>query len=206
MECIERILEFSAATPSKVVTLLGNHEEWLLRTLDDPTSHSWLLGMDGLTTIESYSPDAAAAVREAVEEAEVPLYLGKVPLPYQAFFDAMPPAHRAFLRDLRPYAETADVLCTHGGLDPRGGPPHQQPVKALVWGTLHFQTRYEGPGWLVYGHWHNTSIDASGRCRPAVIGRTIGIDTIDHGVLTALRFPDLLAFQSGSSEPMKLDT
>ena len=71
MECIERILEFSAATPSKVVTLLGNHEEWLLRTLDDPTSHSWLLGMDGLTTIESYSPDAAAAVREAVEGAEM---------------------------------------------------------------------------------------------------------------------------------------
>ena len=204
-ECIDRILDFSASTSADVVSLLGNHEEWLLSTLDDPRRHSWLLAMDAFPTIESYSADAAAAIRAAAEEAGGSLYLAKPPLPYELFFDAMPPAHKAFLRGLRAYAETADVLCAHGGIDARGGPPSEQSTKALVWGTTHFQTEYEGPAWLVYGHWHNTSLDDSGRCLPAVIGRTIGIDTIEHGVLTAVRFPDLSVFQSGSSEPLKLD-
>ena len=44
--CIERILQFRAGTVAKVVTLAGNHEDWLLRSLSDPTRHSWILGMD----------------------------------------------------------------------------------------------------------------------------------------------------------------
>jgi len=39
--CIDRILQFRAESRAHVVTLLGNHEEWLLRTLHDPTRHSW---------------------------------------------------------------------------------------------------------------------------------------------------------------------
>ena len=204
-ECIDRILDFWASTSAEVVALLGNHEEWLLRTLDDPRRHSWLLAMDVFPTIESYSPEAAAAIRAAAAEAGGRLYTEKPPLPYQLFFDAMPPAHRAFLQGLRAYVETDDVLCVHGGIDVRAGPPNQQSAKSLVWGTARFQTEYDGPAWLVYGHWHNTTLDDSGRCLPAVIGRTIGIDTIEHGVLTAVRFPDLSVFQSGRAEPLKLD-
>jgi serine/threonine protein phosphatase 1 len=203
--CIDRILDFSASTSAEVVGLLGNHEEWLLRTLDNPTRHAWLLAMDAFPTIESYSPEAATAIRAAAEEAGGRLYSEKPPLPYELFFDAMPSAHKTFLRGLRTYAETGDVLCVHGGIDARDGPPNQQSAKSLVWGTTHFQTEYEGPAWLVYGHWHNTTVDDSGRCLPTVIGRTIGIDTIEHGVLTAVRFPDLSVFQSGRSEPLKLD-
>jgi hypothetical protein len=33
--------------------------------------------------------------------------------------------------------------------------------------------------------------------RPALRGRTIGLDTISHGVLTAIRLPDRRIFQSG---------
>lgn len=205
-ECIDRILDFSATTPADVVGLLGNHEEWLLRTIRDPTRHSWLLGMEAFATIESYSPEAAAALRAAAEQAGERLYLNPGPLPYEQFFDAMPPAHRAFLDGLRPYTETCDVVCVHGGVDARGGPPNQQSAQSLVWGTRDFQTEYEGPAWLVYGHWHNTTRDESGRCVPAVIGRTIGIDTIDHGVLTAVRFPDLRVFQSGRSACWTLET
>src|SRR5882757_5004187 len=68
-ECIDRILDFWASTSAEVVALLGNHEEWLLRTLDDPRRHSWLLAMDVFPTIESYSPEAAAAIRAAATEA-----------------------------------------------------------------------------------------------------------------------------------------
>jgi serine/threonine protein phosphatase 1 len=205
-ECIDRILDFSATTSAEVVGLLGNHEEWLLHTLDDPRRHAWLLAMDAFPTIESYSPEAAAAIHAAAEEAGGRLYSEKPPLPYQLFFDAMPPAHKAFLRGLRAYAETSDVLCVHGGIDARGGPPNEQSTKSLVWGTARFQSEYEGPVWLVYGHWHNTMADDTGRCLPTVIGRTIGIDTIEHGVLTAVRFPDLSVFQSGRSEALKLNT
>jgi len=35
--CIDRILEFRAASPAEVVTLMGNHEDWLLKTLRDFT-------------------------------------------------------------------------------------------------------------------------------------------------------------------------
>ena len=202
---IDRILDFSTSTPNCVIGLLGNHEEWLLRTLQDPTRHSWLLGMEAFETVESYSPEAAAALRAAAEEAGSRLFLEEVSLPYQLFFDAMPRAHRTFLQGLRPYYENDDVLCVHGGIDASGRPVEQQSVKSLVWGTDGFQAEYGGARWLVYGHWHNTKVDESGRPVPTTIGRTIGIDTIDHGVLTALRFPDLSVFQSGSAKPWTLE-
>jgi serine/threonine protein phosphatase 1 len=202
--CLDRILDFSASTQANVIGLLGNHEEWLLRTLQDPARHSWLLGMEAFDTIESYSHEAAAALRAAAQEAGSRLFLEQVPLPYQLFFDAVPPAHLTFLRGLRPYYESGDVLCVHGGVDASGRPVEQQSVKSLVWGTDGFQAEYGGTRWLVYGHWHNTKLDDSGRPVPTTIGRTIGIDTIDHGVLTALRFPDLSVFQSGSARPWTL--
>jgi hypothetical protein len=43
---------------------------------------------------------------------------------------------------------------------------------------------------LVYGHRNNAVIDADGWPQPARHGRAIGIDTIAHGVLTAIRLPD----------------
>jgi hypothetical protein len=57
--CIDRILAFRAESRAKVVTLLGSHEDWLLRTIRDATRHSWLLGMEAFETIASYSPAAA---------------------------------------------------------------------------------------------------------------------------------------------------
>jgi hypothetical protein len=39
-------------------------------------------------------------------------------------------------------------------------------------------------------------MDAVGWPRPRVIGATIGLDTISHGVLTAMRLEDGRVFQS----------
>lgn len=47
-----------------------------------------------------------------------------------------------------------------------------------------------------YGHWDNAGWSADGSPRPCVVGRTIGIDTITHGVRTAVRMPDLAVMQS----------
>jgi len=39
-------------------------------------------------------------------------------------------------------------------------------------------------------------LNGEGWPAPRVVGRTIGIDTIKHGVLTAIRLPDARLFQS----------
>src|SRR6185437_14833040 len=99
--CITAILDFQREVAGTVVCLCGNHEDWLLRTLHDPKRHSWLLGMEGLDTIESYSPHAARAVREAMADAGLQLYLGVGAVPYDLFFGAMPREHLRFFETLR---------------------------------------------------------------------------------------------------------
>jgi hypothetical protein len=92
-ECIERILDFQKAGKAKVVTLLGNHEQWLMRTYHDHTRHSWILGMEALSTIQSYSPSAAAALVEGLGNLGPRIVAERVSLPYQLFFDSVPPEH-----------------------------------------------------------------------------------------------------------------
>ena len=55
---------------------------------------------------------------------------------------------------------------------------------------------YDGPDVIVYGHHNNAAITDRGWPLPAIAGRTIGIDTNSHGVLTAGRLPDGSVFQS----------
>jgi serine/threonine protein phosphatase 1 len=194
--CIDRILDFRSRSDATVVTLLGNHEDWLLRTLRDPTRHSWLLGMEAFDTIESYSPAAALQLRRAAKEAGSELVTARTALPYDAFFSRVPRTHVAFFENLVPYHRTSEAIYVHGGLDPRIGTLEQQPVGAFVWGTDDFLDSYDGDEMVVYGHWGNAVVDAHGWPRPCVGNRTIGIDTISHGVLTALRLPDGKVFQS----------
>ena len=59
------------------------------------------------------------------------------------------------------------------------------------------QLRHEVGGEdVVVFHWNNAELDADGWPRPKIVGNTIGIDTISHGVLTAIRMPDRQVFQS----------
>lgn len=187
--CIDRILGFRARSNADVVTLLGNHEQWLLRSLRDPTRHSWLLGMDAFATIASYSPSAAAALRRAAEEAGPALVFSRVALPYELFFATVPETHLAFFESLAPFHRTREGIFVHGGLDPRVRALEEQPAEALVWGTADFLESYDGEETVVYGHWNDAVVDPSGWPHPRVGRRTIGIDTIAHGVLTGLRLP-----------------
>jgi serine/threonine protein phosphatase 1 len=199
--CIEAILELRRSARAEVVCLLGNHEDWLLRTLHDHRRHSWLLGMEAFDTIRSYSPDAARVLSDAVSSAGAGLYLERGPLPYEVFFNAVPEEHIRFFESLRVYYRTAELLCTHGGLDPRIGRLEEQSREAMIWGAGGFPSGYEGAEIIVYGHWNNAVLTA-GWPTPAIVGRTIGIDTISHGVLTALRLPDGRVFQSARYEPI----
>ena len=53
----------------------------------------------------------------------------------------------------------------------------EQSSRALIWGASTFPHGYEGDEIVVYGHWNNATVDAAGHVAPAIVGRTIGIDT-----------------------------
>jgi serine/threonine protein phosphatase 1 len=194
--CVDAILEFQQEVSARVVCLRGNHEEWFLRTLHDDRRHSWLLGMEALDTIRSYSAEAAQALRAAMSEAGLSLFGKRCALPYGLFFDTMPETHRVFFKGLVPYHQSEDCVCVHGGLDPQITRLEDQPVDALIWGAIGFPDRYRGTATVAYGHWNNAVVNAEGWPTPKIIGPTIGLDTISHGVLTAVRLPDHKLFQS----------
>jgi Calcineurin-like phosphoesterase len=201
--CVDRILQFREQTPAGVVVLCGNHEQWMLRSKADPTRHSWLLGMLPFETIGSYSIDASARLRAAMAKAGSQLFGERVALPYALFFDALPSAHLQFFAELRTYYRGADGLCVHGGLDPRVPCLEEQTTDALIWGAKGFPQAYDGRELVVYGHHNNAEVDARGWPHPTIAGATIGIDTIAHGVLTAIRLEDRRVFQSAMFENAK---
>jgi predicted MPP superfamily phosphohydrolase len=101
--CIERILRLRDEARFQVVTLMGNHEQWMLRTLRDYSCHSWLVGMEAMDTIRSYSSAAAIELEVALQEHGARLFSYKMPVPYGSFFDAMPREHVNFFRLLKPF-------------------------------------------------------------------------------------------------------
>jgi serine/threonine protein phosphatase 1 len=197
--CIDRILRFRAETPARVICLCGNHEEWMLDTWADFRRHSWLLGMQPLDTIGSYSPAAVDTLVARIADARLALYLEKTPLPYEVFFDAMPETHRTFFHQLADYHETPDCICVHGGVELAPVPLAEQSAHALRWGGDGFPQAYRGSKVVVYGHWNNSILE-SGWPRPRMLESSIGIDTIAFGVLTAVRMPDRAIFQSARYE------
>lgn len=194
--CVERILQLKEDTPARVITLLGNHEDWLLRSLADPHQHSWILNLESFATIESYSPEAASALRAKLGEIG-PRIVEKPSLPYQLFFDAVPEAHLAFFRNLKFYHRSPDVICAHAGIDNSGVVSSIHAPETFFWGVTGFPEDYSGEKSVVYGHHNNAVLNEEGWPHPRIgSNRTFGIDTISHGVLTALRLPDLTVIQS----------
>jgi serine/threonine protein phosphatase 1 len=194
--CIERILRLREEGCFQVVTLMGNHEQWMLRTLDDFTQHSWLVGMEALDTVRSYSPEAAKELGVALDEHGARLFTYRMPLPYESFFDAMPLEHVEFFQRLEPFHHSPDVLCVHGGADLEGNLDPLD-LNTFVWGPYGFPEDYKGAAPVVYGHRHNAIVEEEGAVHPCIgSNQTYGIDSIENGVLTAMRFPDKRIFQS----------
>ncbi len=193
--CVDRILDFRDQAEFQVTCLMGNHEDWMLRSFHDPTKHSWLVGMEA-ETISSYSTRADDLIRSELERAGLKLFTEKVEIPYQLFFDAMPEGHLDFFLNLKLYHRRHDVICVHGGLDPEKGPVEKQTREALLWGVDSFPQDYTGNDLVVYGHRNDFVVDSDGTPQPRVTNsRAVCIDTISQGILTAMRFPDRLVIQ-----------
>ena len=65
--------------------------------------------------------------------------------------------------------ETADCLCSHGGLDPHVPLLQNQKGSAFLWGTGAFPEDLCGGSPVVYGHWNNAVLDERGWPQPCVI-------------------------------------
>ena len=194
--CIEEILQLRSEAPFKVVTLMGNHEQWMLRSLGNPTKHGWLISMDALPTIASYSEEVALLMAKMVEEHGARLFTLRLPLPYGAFFDAMPREHLQFFENLEAFHAEPGIICAHAGVDLQGS-LNSAELDCYVWGVNGFPEEYSGADSVIYGHHNNAILENAGRIRPRIgENKTFGIDTIAHGVLTAIRLPEGDLFQS----------
>ena len=194
---LERLVRLREEAFFETVFLLGNHEMWMLDSFRDSTKHSWALNTEAFPTISSYAPDVAEDLRRRFGEVGTRLFEETIRMPYERFFERLPRSHIALLEEMPFFHRTTDVVCVHGGVRPEGTPPSDADGGLLVWGHPDFPERYVGQARVVYGHHDDAVVDPEGWPRPRVIdGRTFGIDTISHGVLTALRFPDLQLVQS----------
>ncbi len=150
--------------------LRGNHEDFLLRFLDDTEGASIWLYYGGANTLLSYGVLASPLESDPTRLVAI----------QQKLRDALPDSHLAFLRGLEYSHIVGDYFFVHAGIRP-GIPLAEQSKDDLLWIRDNFlaSTRDHGRV-VVHGH--------SVRMKPEMLANRIGIDTgaYDTGVLTCL--------------------
>jgi serine/threonine protein phosphatase 1 len=154
----------------EAVHLKGNHEDSLLRFLDDTSVGAAWFSYGGDATLESYGvrPVAPAAPHQELLRAQRELAL------------RLPERHRRFLAALTLAHEEGDYLFVHAGIRP-GLPLRAQNPADLLWIRDEFLSSSADFGKIIV---HGHSISA----RPDVQRNRIGIDTgaFASNVLTCL--------------------
>jgi serine/threonine protein phosphatase 1 len=166
------VVEWLTAAPpltDERICLLGNHEEWLLRALDDiGAMPDWLFNGGG-ETLKSYGVKG-----EGYHGERMLLELQR------AFREALPPAHHSFIAALRRLVDFNPYLFVHAGIRP-GVPIQAQDPEDLVWIRRPFLDSDQDFGRIVV-HGHTPT------SRPDVRPNRINIDTgaVFQGRLTCL--------------------
>ncbi len=147
----------------EAVHLKGNHEDFLLRFLADPSIGGLWLMNGGGATLASYGVDGdgGADLR-------------------RAFLHALPKTHRAFYEGLRLWHREGTYLFVHAGIRP-GRPVESQLAEDLLWIREPFLLSRADHGCVVvHGH---TPVGA-----PEILDNRINVDTgaVWSGRLTAL--------------------
>lgn len=167
-----RVIDHLLASPPDGfgrICLAGNHDICMLRYLDGEIPLEAWLALGGTEALHSYGIDPAHIVRLYGVEADA--YIR----------DAIPAAHREFLRRLPVMAFSREIAFVHAGI--RLGVPlaEQTDVDLTTIRTDFFDNADRLDRWIVHGH---TPVKF-----PRPQGRRLGIDTkaVETGRLTALR-------------------
>jgi len=152
------------------IHLKGNHEDMLLRFLDDPSIGRVWLANGGDATLASYG---VGNWRPPLDDA------GLEDLRHR-LRAALPPRHLAFLRGLAHCHEEGDYLFVHAGVRPGVAPAERRPEDMMWIRDGFLDSRADHGQMVVHGH----SIEY----RPDERPNRIGIDTgaFATGRLTAL--------------------
>jgi serine/threonine protein phosphatase 1 len=153
----------------RAVHLLGNHEDIMLRFLEDPTVARMWIANGGDATLYSYGVDWRAHVQaDDLESLR------------HAFRTAIPTSHLKFLRGLTLSHAEGDYLFVHAGVRP-GRDIAQQDADDLIWIRDEFLSSEADHGSVVV-HGHSISPE------PDLRDNRIGIDTgaFASGKLTSL--------------------
>lgn len=154
----------------ETIYLCGNHEDFLLRFLDDTTDGSTWLYYGGANTMISYGIPASPLESDPNRLIAI----------QQKLRNTLPESHLAFLRGLEISHTVGDYFFVHAGIRP-GIPLAEQSKEDLLWIREPFLASNKDHGSVVvHGH--------SVRMRPEMMANRIGIDTgaYDTGVLTCL--------------------
>jgi serine/threonine protein phosphatase 1 len=155
--------------PTPVVCLLGNHEDVLLRFLDDPTILEVWRQWGALETLASYGVDVQPAIRARDYEAV-----------REDFAARIPDGHRRFLMRLETTYSAGEYFFCHAGVRP-GVPLDHQAREDLIMIREPFLSSTADFGKVVV-HGHTPTQE------PVIEANRIGIDTGAYatGRLTAL--------------------
>jgi len=150
--------------------LCGNHEDYLLRFLGNPTDNASWLYYGGVNTLSSYGIPASPLEENSDQLVAI----------QQKLRNILPDGHLKFLNNLSVSHTVGDYFFVHAGVRP-GIPLNEQLRHDLLWIREPFlnSTRYHGRV-VVHGH--------SVQVHPKILPNRIGIDTgaYDSGVLTSL--------------------
>lgn len=158
-----------AQFPTDAIALRGNHEEVMLKFLDDETVLDSWRKFGGLETLHSYGVDVSAAMRGAGYDSA-----------RQSLIERMSPEHVEFLKQTRLSVDYGDYFFCHAGVRP-GVPLEAQTADDLLWIREEF-LRHEGSHGKVIVHGH-TPVAA-----PEIHASRINVDTGAYAssILTAL--------------------
>ncbi len=168
---LDRILKLKAADWCKLVVLLGNHEEAMMRFMVDPGYGQVWTEFGGNTTLASYGVPAPALRSDIAAWSDV----------HEAFVKAVPPEHTALLEHMSLIYQDEDYLFVHAGVNP-DRPLEMQSAEDFLWIRGPFlQSRKSCDYVVVHGHTPQ-ELASDERWR-------IGLDTGAYatGALTAVR-------------------
>jgi serine/threonine protein phosphatase 1 len=174
-EVLDALACLKRRSETEIHLLKGNHEQALLRFLDEPASAAAWLRYGGEETLVSYG-----VLPPSLDEGPPGFVRARDEL-----LERMPAAHLKLLQSLELMVEIGDYAFVHAGVRP-GTELAAQTEDDLLWIRGGF-VDHDGPHEKVIVHGHTWLGE-----QPQVHGHRIGVDTGCYatGVLTALRIDD----------------